>query len=210
MTGYREEDVVKGMTDEEKIRYAIAKLRLFAKEFVAPGEKLNPDYERVCKENGVLLTYPPSKLLETITPKVKTIEQVEGITFEGYIVDVHNNIYIKKASDAILELARRLEQTYLYNVVGSIAAVPRDFLDAEFLFGIAEANLYDLLYMRLLPASIRVKLRDEPRKQVLNISDNGLIPLMICKDSELTEDELNTNIEIFASSLQQTEEDKNI
>ena len=204
MATLREEDVVKAMNDDEKVRYAISKLRLFAKTLLMGIEAIGDDS---LDDDGIKSLATPENLLNTLSPKVKDIKGIEGITFEGYLVDTHNNICLKSASEAILELARRIEQTYVYNMVGSISVVPRDYLDASFLYSIAEANLYDLMFMKLLPASIRVKIKDIPKKQVLNISDNGLISVFMADNGELTEEEVDANIADFSDSLYDETED---
>ena len=205
MALYREEDIVSGMTEEEMIRYAISKLRTCAKVHMTAIEN-SIESKSFQDIKDTVIVIDPNRFLTFVKNKIKDLPNIEWLIFEGYLVDMHNNMYLTRASDALMEIARRIEQTYIYNVVGSQAIVPRAYLDADFIYQIAKLDINDLMCISVFPVSMRVKFKDEDKKQLLSLSETGLVPAFISDASDLTEQDVDAIIEMYANSLKDSKE----
>ena len=74
------------------------------------------------------------------------------------------------------------------------------------MFQIAKLDINDLMFISLFPVSMRVKFKDEDKKQLLSLSETGLVPAFISDASDLTEQDVDAIIEMYANSLKDSKE----
>lgn len=163
------------MTNLEKIDCAINKLRVFGSTTYV--EDLEKELEN---DKGILVVANSNTLKTYLTPLVGKLPNIESMSFDGYFVDFGQNLYIKSTADAITEIARRLEQFYIYgNQSGNM--LTSEYMDMNKLYRLAELDISEFKYERLLPVVFRVKFRGSNRRTVLKICDYGqnLLPFVI-------------------------------
>lgn len=166
------------MTDIEKIDCAINKLRVFGSTTYVPG------ISEICKGLDKTLVVADSNALKNyvsayIRKISKDLPDLDRLVFSGYFVDMTKNVYIKNAPDAITEIARRIEQVYIYNnTKGNL--LPSEYMDEQFLYKLAEMDIEDFKYESLLPVMFRLYFKDG-RKTIIKLCPYGqnLLPYVV-------------------------------
>lgn len=188
--------IYKNMTDYEKIEYAINKLRVFGsttdiKSLLAEEKK-----------KGSLVVADSESFKKYLYPLAKEIPDISSLIFEGYHCDISESLFIKNPGDAITELARRLEQVYLYdNNKGNL--LPKEYTNIEFIHKLAETDLKDYKYLRLLPVFVRIKFKDNKKKHILRLCDYGhnLLPYVIDDKHEMKRSEIENAIIAYKDDI---------
>lgn len=207
MTTKGQNSVFKEMTNMEKIDLAINKLRVFGSSTYLEDleEELKEDKDRV------LIVADSSKLKTYLTPMVGKLPNIESMSFDGYFVDVAQGLYIRNTADAITEIARRLEQFYIYGCQSG-NMLTSEFMDVNKLYRLAELDLSQYKYERLLPVMLRVKFRGSNRRSILKICDYGqnLLPYVIDESKgNMMFSEIEGAISDYKESLEQHAEGTN-
>lgn len=188
------------MTSIEKMECAINKLRVFGSTTYV--DTLVEEY----KDKDALVVADSTSLKKYLKPLVAQLPEIESMTFEGYFVDIGQNVYIKNSADAITEIARRLEQYYIYgNQAGNM--LTSEYMDPRNLYKLAETDLRDYKYLRLLPVMVRVKFKGSSRRTILKLCENdkNLLPYVL-EDIHNTGNEIEKVIMDYKEQLEAEED----
>ena len=191
------------MTNIEKIECAINKLRVFGSTTLV--EELVEEE----KDNDSLVVADSGLLKKLLKPMVAQLPDIDSMTFEGYFVDIGQNVYIKNSADAITEIARRLEQYYIYgNQAGNM--LPSEYMDPRNLYTLAETDLRDYKYLRLLPVLVRVKFKGSSRRTILRLCDEGqnLLPYVIDDMHNIKRSDIEDVIMNYKKLLEEPDEEE--
>lgn len=189
--------IYNGMTDYEKIECAINKLRVFGsttdvKDLLAKEKK----------KKKSLVVADSETFKKYLYPLAKEIPNISSLIFEGYFVDISESLFIKNPGDAITELARRIEQVYLYNnTKGNM--LPKEYMSIESIYTLAETDLKDYKYLRLLPVFVRIKFKDSNKKSILKLCDYGhnLLPYVIDEKHGMSCNEIENAIISYKNDI---------
>lgn len=182
------------MTDYEKIECAINKLRVFG--------STTDVKELLASEKNSLVVADSETFKKYLYPLAKEIPDISSLIFEGYFVDISESLFIKTPGDAITELARRIEQVYLYNNTrGNI--LPKEYTNLESIYTLAETDLKDYKYLRLLPVFVRIKFKDRKNKSILRLCDYGhnLLPYVIDGKHGMSSSEIENAIISYKNDI---------
>lgn len=192
--------ITKGMSEQERVEYAINKLRVFGSSTYVP------ELSQSC-EDGDIVVANYDVFRQFLYPYLSTIPNIDTMYFNGYYCDVSQKLYIKSANDAITELARRMENVYIYSYdLGN--RLPKEYMDSNFITTLVETPLSEFKYLRLLPMMVRVKLKTNKNKKILKLStQSNLLPFVIANDGRnMDKQEIIDAIEVFKKEYEEAQE----
>lgn len=183
--------VIKNMSEQERVEYAINKLRVFG------ASTYIPELSSTCADGDIVVANF-DVFRQFIYPHLSTIPNIDTMFFNGYFCDVSQKLYIKNANDAITEIARRLENIYIYSYdLGN--KLPKEMLDSQFINTLVETPLNEYKYLRLMPMMVRIKFKDNKSRKILKLTTKStLLPFVIANDARnMNKQEIVDAIEIF-------------